>query len=126
MNEKPGVPTKEQILAELSAYSRNPFMEVLAEFLSEAPTPEAIKSFANAHPDKWASAIKQIGVIAGYTEKIEYQGNILVEVRGLSDSQLEARLHELERADKSLLIEQPAEGIGEDEGKKEEEPVKRA
>lgn len=72
-----------------------------------APDPEAIIDFADAHPDRWANALASLGKLAGFTEKKEIALDINMNIRTLSDSQLEDRLAEL----KSKLIEMEATDV---------------
>lgn len=71
-------------------------MDVLAEFLASSPSPEAIKAFADRHPDKWAGAMASVARIAGYTEKTEINQSLHITVGKMSDSQVEDRLRQLQ------------------------------
>ena len=95
--------TREQVEEELSLYTRTPFRNILAEFLECAPTPEAIRHFANASPDKWAIALKAVATLYGYTEKTEVTHDIRISVSRMSDAELLQRASEL----RSVLTIQP-------------------
>lgn len=101
---------REQVNAALQAYDRRPFIDLLAAWMECAPDPEAIVDFADAHPDRWANALSSIGKLAGFTEKKEIELDINLNVRTLSDSQLEDRLAQL----KSKLIEMEATDVTDD------------
>ena len=85
----------EAIRSQLQSYDRSPFIDVLALYLECMPTVEALVDFADANPDKWASAIASIGKLAGFTEKKEVAVDINLNIKSMSDSQLEDRLNEL-------------------------------
>lgn len=97
--EQPGelVPLHEDFIRSyLGSYSREPFLRQLAKFLGCAPTRQAIQTFANRNPDRWANSIKVLGNMAGYRELISSEVNVNFNVHNMSDSQVEARLAELE------------------------------
>ena len=87
----------EELLAEFNAYSRQPYVEVLAEMLKCIPTPDALQLFADEHPDRWASAVNTMSKLAGYTEKLEIHGNVNMDIRVMGDAQLIARIEEVDR-----------------------------
>lgn len=99
---------REQVAATLRSYDRGPFLDLLAVWMECAPDPEAIMDFADAHPDRWANALASIGKLAGFTEKKEIDIDINLNIKSLSDSQLEDRLAELK---KSLIIEAEATDV---------------
>jgi hypothetical protein len=85
----------DQLRAQLSLYDRRPFLDLLAEWLECSPDPEDIKQFASKYPDRYAGAIRQLAQIGGFTEKREVSVDVHVNIRTLSDSQLEDRLKQL-------------------------------
>lgn len=96
---------------ELAALSRQPFVEVLAQFLECHPTPAAIQAFAEEHPDRWAQALKSLAHLSGFAEQREVFANILVETREMGDAQLndelkkaQAKLLELEQGREFSLV----------------------
>ena len=93
----------EAIRGQLRSYDRSPFIDVLALYLECMPTVEALVDFADANPDKWASAIAAIGKLAGFTEKKEVAYEVNMNIRQMSDSQLEDKLEEMKR----LLLNTP-------------------
>jgi hypothetical protein len=105
------------VQANLASYSRTPFLEVLAKFMHCAPTMEAIREFANKSPDKWANAVRALGTLAGYTEKIDItQNNIFLNIHNMSDSELMQALSQRRPVIEHLpLIEevQPGSTLGE-------------
>lgn len=103
---------REQVSAALKTYDRRPFLDLLTTWLENAPDPEAILDFADAHPDRWANALASIAKIGGFTEKKEIDIDVNLNIRSLSDSQLEDRLAQL----KSKLIDMEAEDVTETEG----------
>jgi hypothetical protein len=86
--------TQERLFKSLCRYDRTAFMELLAQFLDCAPTPEAIHAFANQHPDRWMTASKALAGVGGFTtERIEASVDV-ANLDEMSDSQLRARLQE--------------------------------
>jgi hypothetical protein len=65
----------------------------LAEWLECGPQPEDIQKFAAKYPDRYATAIRQVAQIAGFSEKREVSVDVTLNIRTLSDSQLEDALH---------------------------------
>lgn len=80
------------IQANLAAYSRQPFLETLARFMQCAPTKEAITTFANKSPDKWAAAVRTLGQLYGYADKIDITNNVFVNIHSMSDAELMKQL----------------------------------
>lgn len=70
--------------------SRQPFQEVLAEFLRCAPTASAILDAARKSPDRWTQALSILARLAGYHEKLEIEG--IARVTTMSDSEIDARI----------------------------------
>jgi hypothetical protein len=77
-------------IRELTGFSRVPFRKILAELIGCAPTPEAIRVFAEKHPDRWAQAIAIFGGLAGF-EKGLVSLNVY-NVGAMSDVQLLAEI----------------------------------
>jgi beta-phosphoglucomutase-like phosphatase (HAD superfamily) len=96
----------DEVLAEFQAFSRQPFVEILAELVSGIPTPEAIKTFAEDHPDRWANCVKTMANLAGFHDKLEIEGNIALDINRMGDAQLMERLDELGETIKSMGIKQ--------------------
>ena len=85
----------EQLRAQLSLYDRRPFLDLLAEWLECSPDPQAIQKFAEKYPDRYAGAIRALAQIGGFSEKREVSVDVHVNIRQLSDSQLEDRMRQL-------------------------------
>jgi len=75
--------------------------------------------FANKYPDRYAGAIRQLAQIGGFTEKREVSVDVHVNIRTMSDSQLEDRLKQLTQElklpqiidEQAEVVEQPSEPI---------------
>lgn len=95
----------DDIRQKLRQYDRTPFLDLLAAYVECAPTPEAMEAFATKYPDRYINALTALGRLAGFTEKreVEFSGN--VNVRQLSDSQLEDRLNEMAAAIGAPMID---------------------
>ena len=89
-----GLEVAERVLAELTTLSRKPFQRQLAKLLGCGPTTQAIKDFAEKHPDRWAQAIAIFAPLAGIQRDSPIQVNVF-NVKDLSDAALYARAHEL-------------------------------
>jgi len=87
--------TGDELRSQLALYDRRPFLDLLAEWLECSPDPEDIKIFASKYPDRYAGAIRQLAQIGGFTEKREVSVDVHVNIRTMSDSQLEDRLKAL-------------------------------
>lgn len=94
-----------ELLAELSTFSRQPFIEVLAEILQCIPTPDALQIFADEHPDRWANAVNTMSKLAGYEQGMDVDGNVLRDLTKLGDAQLIQRLAEVEDKLKELGLD---------------------
>tara|TARA_Y100000310_G_scaffold331518_2_gene405223 strand:+ start:45 stop:467 length:423 start_codon:yes stop_codon:yes gene_type:complete len=86
----------DQLYAELTSFSRQPFVEILSEMLQCIPTADALQEFADSHPDRWANAVNTMGKLAGYEQGMDIEGNVLRDITKLGDAQLMQRLAEVE------------------------------
>jgi hypothetical protein len=93
------------IRKEFQTYSRKPFLEILSHFMAAAPTPEAMRVFANDHPDKWAQSIKTISQLYGYHDKLEIKGDLNVQITTMGDAELMDRLAEVEHQLNAKVID---------------------
>lgn len=91
--------SEEFVRAYIGSFSREPFQRQLAKFLQCAPDRMSIIAFAKRNPDKWAKTIQVFASLSGYVDHMELDVNI--NVQNMSDTQIEARLAELD----NLLIE---------------------
>lgn len=80
--------TSDEIREHLENSSRGPFRELLARFLTCAPSDEAIAEQAEKHPDRWSQCLAIVSRLSGYTEKLEVEGNIVHDISKLSDLEL--------------------------------------
>lgn len=95
-SEAPLPAEQDQTRRDLERYSPRPFLKVLARFVDAAPSPEAVAAFARQFPDRYATALKALGGLAGYsTERINL--DVAADLDTLSDSQLQERIAALER-----------------------------
>ena len=77
-----------EVAAALEARSREPFSDILASILAAEPDPEAIKTFADKYPDRWAQTVAIFGRLAGYHDKLQVDTSIAVNVLRMSDAEL--------------------------------------
>lgn len=86
--------TREELRDYIARNYRSPFMDVLTVMMQCRPTPEAMFTWAMAHPDRWANAVAIFAKLSGYTEKVEIESTHL-HVHTLSDAQLLQQLSQL-------------------------------
>jgi hypothetical protein len=89
----------EAIRNQLAAMSREPFLRELSVLLGQAPDPEKIKEFANKCPDRWSQAVAIFARAAGFSDKHEIDTGLagrVAQIQQMSDSELLARLAELQ------------------------------
>lgn len=84
----------DQLRQKLKSYDRSPFLDVLALFMECIPTPQTIMAFADKYPDRWTKALLELGRLGGFADKQQLDVNFEMQVRSLSDSQLEDRLRD--------------------------------
>lgn len=82
------------IEAEIDAQSRGPFRRTLAKHLraAEATPDAALQAFAEKHPDRHAQSAAIYGRLSGYTEKLEVDTRLAVQIAQLSDGELSAQV----------------------------------
>lgn len=85
------------IRAEIEVLSRNPFRDILSELVECLPDLERIKEWAKEDPGKLIHSISKITPLAGYKEQVTHEHNTLVQIGMMSDSQLDAKLRELNK-----------------------------
>lgn len=88
--------SRTQLRAVVDGYSRAPFQDALAEFLSARPTMENITIWAAAHPDRWANAVALFSKMSGYTEKMEIVQDVFHHIADMSDADLLQKLQDLQ------------------------------
>ncbi|MCI0530291.1 MAG: hypothetical protein L0Y56_22835, partial [Nitrospira sp.] len=84
--------TTEEARNMIEDLSRKPFMDLLALFLGNHPTPKALIDFANKNPDKWSQATAIFSKLSGYNEELNVNLSVMAQVKVLSDMDLEAAL----------------------------------
>ena len=72
--------------------SREPIVELLALFLSAAPSPEAFEEMVRRDPGKWIKSIVLLAGLMGYGARREVDVSPSAAVGSMSDSQLEEAL----------------------------------
>ena len=104
--------TSKDLKQEFERYSRQPFVECLAEIIQCVPEREALQEFANQYPDRWANDVKKMASLSGYHDKLEIENNIYLDIQGMGDAELlskldflDAQLTKQEASDKAKVIE---------------------
>ena len=82
----------EDVKKQLDLRSRGPFVDLLARFLSCAPTDEAIHEEAQKYPNRFVQNVQMLTRTAGYRDGIELDVSGTLVVQALSDSDLVAEL----------------------------------
>ena len=78
--------TGEEIRAAVEELRREPFRELLLDALSNSPSPQALKIFADKAPDRYAQCLTQYAKLAGYNEKIDVEHTVTF--KNMSDMEL--------------------------------------
>jgi hypothetical protein len=76
----------------ITTLSRDPFRRALKTWLDAAPDADTIRAAAKKSPDRWAQGLTLLGKLAGYSEKLEMDLSGHVDVRRLSDLELDAKI----------------------------------
>lgn len=92
----------DKVAAQIHAMSRQPFRDQVAKLLLAAPTQKAIEELATRAPDRYWQAVAIAARLAGFSDKLEVEGNIAVQVSQLSDAELMAQIVALKAQAKSI------------------------
>ncbi len=97
MSARPPRLDGDQIAAHVAVLSREPFRQVLEQFLAAAPPVDDIAEFARRYPDRWAQALIMIGKLSGFHERmqVDHEHRHLLEIHEMSDMELMQRLYEV-------------------------------
>lgn len=85
---------RSQLLTQLRDRERDPFAEILSDFMGAAPEPDRLKEFAYDNPDKWVKAVEVLAKLVGYADRTE-QVNLTLDLGRMSDSQIQERMLEM-------------------------------
>ena len=97
------------VLKQLDVLSRQPFRDITARLLSNSPTDQQLKAFAEKSPDRWAQAVAIFARLGGFHDKLEIEGALKL-TKDMSDSEVLIAIEELERKlQASGMISQPIE-----------------
>ena len=97
--------TREDVLAELKRFNRDPFQEILADMIQAIPDDRILKLWAAKHPDKWASSLATLAKVAGFHDKLEIENNINVKIGGMGDADLDKMIADLQGEMKDVTPE---------------------
>lgn len=87
--------THEEVRSLLRTYDRTPFIDLLAQWMQCAPSLSAITKLAEEKPAVYMGALRALATMAGFTERRELDVTHHVDVKKMSDSQLEDKLIEM-------------------------------
>ena len=89
-----------KLTADLTAYRREPFLDILRSALSNSPTEDAISSLS---PTQWADYTTKIAKLYGYTEQssVLHTHRLITE---MTSTEIEAELKELELKQAALDV----------------------
>ena len=99
-----------ELAAQISGFSVQPFQDLLAHYLQCRPDQDSIREAAKKSPDRYAQALSMLGRLSGYrTESPVVQNNLFMVIQGMSDSQLREMQARLDREYTELMAqrEQP-------------------
>lgn len=91
----------EKIAKELQKKERAPFARALERLLGFRPTADALQTFANKHPDRWALAVSTLASLAGYEKGVNIHVTHDKPVEQMTDVEL---LEERRKIDAALGI----------------------
>lgn len=103
--------SRAEIKQQLENGRREPFLELLADFIDAKPDQEALAQFARKSPDRWAQSIAIFAKPAGYNDRVEVDMTLAAKVQSMPDAELLRRLRELETAELPMdaeTVEEPA------------------
>jgi len=83
----------------ITAGDKSPFQRILADLLGCAPSADALQTFADKAPDRWAQALTIVSKLAGYKETAAVENNFYLTISSMSDAAL---LHELQSLNSQL------------------------
>lgn len=81
---------RESLTTQLLQQRREPFADLLATILGAAPTSEALKDFAEAHPDRWGKLAETFSRLTGYADRSQTtHTHTLIDLTRMSDLELQ-------------------------------------
>ena len=80
----------EKIETEIQNLCRLPFRAELSRLLGCQPDDESIQTFAKKHVDRFYQSIAIMGRLAGFSDKLEVEGNLNMKIKEMSDMELRA------------------------------------
>ena len=97
----------EELREKIRALDPEPFRDLLARVLAAEPSHEALKAFAEKHPDRWGQLAAIAAKPAGYGDKDRprVEVNFYAQIAQMSDAEL---LTSLENWFRSMGMEPPA------------------
>ena len=69
------------VAAHIDQLSREPFRDLLKRLLEAEPSVEAVREYAERHPDRWGQLVTMIGKLAGYNERLQVDTSHSVALR---------------------------------------------
>ncbi len=97
MSARPPRLDGDQIAAHVAVLSREPFRQVLEQFLAAAPDVDDIAEFAKRYADRYAQGLVMLGKLSGFHERmqVDHEHRHLVAIHEMSDMELMQRLQEV-------------------------------
>jgi hypothetical protein len=86
---------RDQLRRELERYNRQPFLDLLGEFMQCRPDPVSIAEWAREHPDRWMNAVAVCAKAAGFADETHVVNDVRMTIENMSDAQLLQRLEEM-------------------------------
>ena len=87
---------KNEVVRALQMRNRQGFCDALARLLEGIPDANALRSFANRHPDRWAQAVAILARLSGFHERLQVSVNKRMKLSQMSDAELISRLERLD------------------------------
>jgi hypothetical protein len=100
----------EQMEADIMNLCRSPFRTELSRILGCRPDEESIMAFAKRQPDRYFQAVAILGRLAGFSDKLEVEGNLNMKIKAMSDMDLRAEYEKLRSELKEEIRQEMARG----------------
>jgi len=101
----------EKIETDIQNLCRSPFRAELSRILGCQPDQDSIQAFAKKHVDRFYQSVAIMGRLAGFSDKLEVEGNLSMKIKQMSDMELLAEHEKIRRKIKEELRQELTEEI---------------
>jgi hypothetical protein len=114
-----------QIEADIMNVCRSPFRAELSRILGCQPDEESIQAFAKKHVDRFYQSVAIMGRLAGFSDKLEVEGNLSMKLKQMSNMELLAEQEKIRREIKEELRQELTEEIRQEMEREESNDTRR-